>query len=282
MNHGCKTLIWIVGLFALMQTGVSHAALRANQANQAEKATPTNPTPRADAGVVHIIWDTISGRYDTLRFTPRNLSLDTTFKPHMLPRAAMNWIEWEPKQIKIARQWRPLIAIKTDLLQWIGLTPDFDRLHTYTPNLALEYYFALRWSLQAGYAYSNWDEFGRDGKRWGVSQGYLEPRFYLKNDGQFCGLYVGLFGQYGSYDTQNPISGNTGTFFSFGASVGYVVKMSRHWYAEGGVRAAYRQAKGVAYDVQEGCYYHNIDQRTRSFAPQIQVSVVYRIGAKTR
>lgn len=171
-----------------------------------------------------------------------------------------------------------MLAIKTDLVQWAGLTSDFDGLHAVTPNLALELFFAKRWSVEAGYSYSNWNAFTQDTELWAVSRGWVEPRFWLRNN-KFSGFYLGLYGQLGSYDTQGLMAGHTGTFYDAGLSLGYLQPLSKHWFLELGIRGGYRSTDGVLYDIEpENHYYYNKAENTSKFAPQVRFNLVYRIG----
>lgn len=46
------------------------------------------------------------------------------------------------------REFRPLLAVKTNLLYWATVMPDF-KSYTFVPNLEIEYFFKERWSLSA-------------------------------------------------------------------------------------------------------------------------------------
>ena len=47
----------------------------------------------------------------------------------------------------------PLLAVKTNLIYWVGIMPDFKH-YRWMPNLSLEYFFADRWSINATGAYA--------------------------------------------------------------------------------------------------------------------------------
>lgn len=94
-----------------------------------------------------------------------------------------------PKR-KVAQ--KALLNIKTDLVQWAGLTSDFDGLHAVTPNLSLEFMFARRWAVEVGGSYSNWDAFSGSKGLWAVSQAWVEPRVYFGKPDGFRGVYAGV------------------------------------------------------------------------------------------
>lgn len=187
------------------------------------------------------------------------------------------------------RRLHPAFALKTNLVLWGGVTPDFD-IATYMPNLAAEFYFARHWSLEGSYVYSDWDYFSGD-KFWAVSAFSVEPRFWFRRDGLFRGFYVGLYGQYGEFDNQQDRhSGGfqrTGTFFSAGASVGYVQTLSRHWYLEVGIKGGYRRADCDWYDIEydnAGVKHHYFNRRqiAGKFSPGLRLNLMYRFGAGKR
>lgn len=177
---------------------------------------------------------------------------------------------------------RPLLNIKTDLVQWAGVSSAFDGLHTYTPNLSLEFLFADRWSVEVGVSYSNWNAFTGSKELWAVSQGWIEPRIYFGKPGRFRGVYAGFFALYGSYDTQQGTIGRTGTHVNMGLSVGYVQTLSRSWFLELNVRGGYRIGTGALYDMVDQHYYYNRNDNTNAFAPQIRLNVIYRIFRNSR
>ena len=61
---------------------------------------------------------------------------------------------------------RPILAFKTNLLPWIGLNSLFQMKNTMS-NLAAEYYFLDRWSVEANAMYAKWPTYSGD-KFWGV------------------------------------------------------------------------------------------------------------------
>lgn len=192
-------------------------------------------------------------------------------------------------EVKPPKQaWRPLLALKTNLVQWVGVTPDF-KITAFMPNLALELYFARRWSVEASALYANWDYSGN--KLWAVSSYGIEPRLWIKNDGTFRGLYVGAYGQFGDFDNQQDktegADNRTGTFWNAGLSVGWLQPLSRHWAVELGLRGGYRNASIDWYDIERDNagtthYYYNRHDTEGKFSPSVRVNIIYRFGKPTR
>lgn len=174
----------------------------------------------------------------------------------------------------------PVFALKTNLVLWAGVTPEFD-ISTFMPNLAAELYFARRWSVEGSYVYSDWKYFKGD-KLWAVSAFSVEPRFWFRRDGQFRGFYVGVYGQYGEFDNQRDRHAGggqrTGTFFSAGASIGYAQALSRHWYIEIGIKGGYFRADTDVYDIELPHHYFNHNLTEGKFSPGLRLNVMYRFG----
>lgn len=177
------------------------------------------------------------------------------------------------------RRTRPLVALKSDLVQWGGLTPNF-QLGTWTPNLSAEVFFARRWSVQAGASYSNWDALGGDYKLFATLAGDLEGRYWFSEDYLFKGFYVGVYGRYGQYDVQGRegLTGNTGTFWSAGLGAGYALPLSRRWFFEMQVRGGYRSASDELYDIEAGHCFFNSKQTESGINGQVRLLLVYRFG----
>lgn len=177
----------------------------------------------------------------------------------------------------------PLIALKTNFLTWVGITPD-GKLATFRPNLAAEVFFARRWSMSASASYSHWKG-GKGNQFWGVSGYSLEPRFWFNGDGTYRWLYLGAYGQLGDFDYRPHPGGDadaigassTGTYWSAGLSLGIYVPLTRHLGFEAGVRSGYRCASGQAYDNEPPHdYYHHDLLSTRWGITGLNFSLTYR------
>lgn len=172
---------------------------------------------------------------------------------------------------------RPVFALKTDLMLWGGVMPGFE-MGTWTPNLSAEVYFARRWSAQAGYAYSNWNAFGSGKGLYAMSAVDLEVRAWFGKPSRFKGFYLGVFGTYGQYDVQEGTQGNTGSFWTAGLGAGYLLPLSKHWGLEAEIRGGYSSAQNQLYDIEPGHDYFNGKSTEGKFSPQLRLQVVYRIG----
>ena len=197
------------------------------------------------------------------------------------------------RQKKTDRKLTPILGIKTDFVAWAGVTDEFE-MTNFMPNLELEFYIGRRVSLDFSALYSNW-AYKSDKEFWGKSAYSIEPRFWIKNDGLFRGLYVGLYGESGDFNRQKERKPDettalnyTGTFYSGGLSLGYVQCLSRHWYLELSVRGGYRSADYKAYDrdFTDGLHlYHRPqdDGKKNEFAlTGLKLELVYRIGRGRR
>ncbi len=181
----------------------------------------------------------------------------------------------------------PIISLKTNLLTWAGLTSGGD-LASFRPNLAAEFFFARRWSVQASAEYSHW-EGGKNDKFWGISGYGFEPRLWINGDGAFRWVYLGVYGQSGDFDyrpdpnadtTSGGLS-STGTYWSTGLSAGVYLPLTRHLGFEVGLRGGYRKASGKAYDNEpEHAYYHHDFPSERWGITGFNLSLSYRWLAK--
>lgn len=173
-------------------------------------------------------------------------------------------------------------ALKTDLVLWGSLMPCFD-FGSYTPNLSGELFFARRWSIQLGGAYSNWNAFAGNHGLYALTAVDVEPRVWFKKNG-YRGFYAGVYGTYGDFDiqTKEGLTGTTGTYFFAGASIGWQPRLSAHWFFDLNVRLGYRSAKCSDYTVgqgyYEGHYYLDSHRTSGKFAPQLRLQLAYRFG----
>lgn len=187
-----------------------------------------------------------------------------------------------PADIPVAAR-RPIIALKTNLLTWAGLTPE-GKLAAFRPNLAAEVFFARCWSVEASAAYSHWKG-GKGNQFWGLSGYSLEPRFWLNGDGTYRWLYLGAYGQLGDFDHRpypaddRKIEGvsTTGSYWSSGLSLGIYLPLTRHLGLEAGLRGGYRHADCKAYDYEPAHdYYHHDFTSNRWGITGFNFSVTYR------
>lgn len=170
----------------------------------------------------------------------------------------------------------PVVAVKTNLFSWAGLTPGFKH-RRFMPNLAVEGFFARRWSAVLSGAYSNWSYGG--GKKWGVSALSLEPRFWLKGDGTFRYAYIGAFGQVGDYNDRHGTTSPsvTGDYWQTGLSVGCYVPLWKGLGMEFGLRGGYEHRDEDTYTVEDGHKYFRANRaKTRWGVMGVEVGVSWR------
>jgi len=188
-------------------------------------------------------------------------------------------------QKKEDRKLRPIVAIKTNLIAWAGITPDF-KMESFMPNLEAEVYFADRWSVSASALFSNW-KYNSSKKFWGLSAYSVEPRFWIKDDGLFRGFYVGVYGEAGDFNTQRgradgqtTVDNFTGDYWSAGISAGYMLPLSKHWCAELSLRGGYRSASYDKYERELPFhYYSGVSGTENKFTlTGVRLNIVYRIG----
>lgn len=175
------------------------------------------------------------------------------------------------------RKLKASAALKTDFVLWGSLMPGFE-MGSFMPNLSAEAYFARRWSVQLGGGYCNWDALGGDYGLYAVTGIDLEPRFWLKNDALYRGLYFGVFGTCGDFDLQKATTGYTGTYFMAGVTGGWCQVLGRHLYLEAALRLGFRSAQGDNYTILNGHYYWDSSENRSKFAPQVRLQLVYRFG----
>ena len=185
--------------------------------------------------------------------------------------------------VREKREFRPLLAVKTNLLYWAGVMPDFKR-YTFVPNLEIEYFFKERWSLSATGNYMK-RSYGSD-DFFSVSAWSVEPRWWFRGDGRFRWFYLGAYGQGGDYDVQNSrtaLDGTTGKLWGAGLSAGAAIPFSDRLGLEVGIRGGYRHA-GMKEYVHEAPDYFLERKGTDNHwgVTGIKASLYYRFGKGNR
>lgn len=180
-------------------------------------------------------------------------------------------------------KYNPVVAIKTNLVSWIGLTPEFEHT-TFMPNLAVEAFIGDRWSVSGSATFSNFD-FDGGKQHWGLSGYSLEPRFWLNGNGCYRGLYFGAFGQAGDFNVRQADSSKvgdttanyTGTYLQFGVSAGYYLLLTKHFGLELGLRGGYQSADAKEYTARgEALYQLGPVSDNRVGLMEINISASYR------
>lgn len=183
------------------------------------------------------------------------------------------------------RKKHAILGLSTNLYSLCGFTLQAKRT-TFMPNVGIEYFAFRHWSLAASALYSSLD-FGQD-EFWGISAYTVEPRFWINGNGKYRGFYLGLYGRAGDFDIRRSVvehvttDNQTGTYYEGGASLGYVLPLSRRWYLEAGVSGGYRNVKAKVYDVEQSQYYFvRNESESRMRLTDIRFSVGYRLGNKS-
>ncbi len=181
------------------------------------------------------------------------------------------------------RAFHPLLAVKTNLLYWAGVMPDFKH-YTFVPNLEIEYFFKEHWSLSATGNYMK-RSYGND-DFFSISAWSVEPRWWFKGDGRFRLFYLGAYGQVGDYDVQNnrtALDGTTGKLWGAGLSAGAAIPFSNRLGLEVGIRGGYRHA-GMKEYVHEAPDYFLERKGTDNHwgVTGIKASLYYRFGKGNR
>lgn len=186
-------------------------------------------------------------------------------------------------------KYNPVIGIKTNLVGWAGITPEFERT-TFMPNVAVEAFMGDRWSVAASAMFSNFD-FDGGKQHWGVSGYSLEPRVWVNGNGCYRGFYFGAFGQAGDFNVRledstkptgstNPTdntANHTGTYMQFGISAGYYLLLTKHFGLEFGARGGYQSAEAKEYAVRGDAFYElGKASDSRMGLMEINVSASYR------
>lgn len=139
--------------------------------------------------------------------------------------------------IKEGYRERPIFGFKTNLLSWAAIVP----------NIGLEFYIGKLVSIEVSGQYT-WlsDLLGKEKAyyMWGVG---AELRFWLKGNGKFDGLFLGLYGNAGQYDFKLGHTGNQGDYYSAGLSIGYVLPVGKHLNIEFGLAGGYLNYINQAY-----------------------------------
>lgn len=173
----------------------------------------------------------------------------------------------------------PVIAVKTNLLEWAGVMPDF-RHYTFVPNLEVEWYFRDRWSLSGKGSYIKRGYGGN--KFFAVSSWSIEPRLWMWGDGRFRWLYLGVYGQIGDYDVQNnrmDFTGATGRFWSSGLSLGAVIPFTDRLGLGIGLRGGYRHSTVRDYSHETGGDYLERTGTDKHWGiTGINISLYWRFG----
>lgn len=169
-----------------------------------------------------------------------------------------------------------LFALKTDLVRWAGIRPGFETA-TFMPNLALEFYFSDRWSVNASAVYSHWNAFSGRDKLFAVAAFDGGGRFWFSGKGTFRGFYAGAYGSAGSFNKyEDADAARTGTFWGLGLGVGYMQPLSRHWALEVEARGMYIDSRTDHYNREGAFNYYDYTKSENKILPSVRLNLVYR------
>lgn len=172
------------------------------------------------------------------------------------------------------------VGIKTNALLLAGLLPD-GSMYSPVVNAAADVYFRERFSVQLSFAYALPYNKGDKNDLFSMTAFVVEPRWWLRGDAGFRGLYAGVYGQYGSFDVRikEELEDNcTGSFYGGGVSAGWLQPLWRGFYAEAGIQVGYRSDAVDVYDFTPGkAYKKQAGYTLNSFTLQgFNLSVGYR------
>jgi hypothetical protein len=181
----------------------------------------------------------------------------------------------------------PIVGIQSNILYWVGITSEFDH-HYMTPNVSLEYFLGKRWSFNLEGIYTSIDKKDADNEIWANSDISIEPRYWLKGDQRFKGLFVGAYGLYGDFNVKlNSLStanGYTGNYYEGGLSIGYQLQIFEGLGLELGARGGYRYTSYDIYFVRNGHHYaiERSLSKNEIGLTGIHISLNYRIGKASK
>lgn len=134
-------------------------------------------------------------------------------------------VEVEPEVREIIREVKsPRIAergfrLKTNLLGWLGLTP----------NIGAEYLFNEHWSVSGDVRWAGWE---LNDKRYRLALGGPEVRYYFGDESRLRGVFAGVFYTGGKFNLKFGETGYQGNLHSGGLTMGYALSVCRPLFLE--------------------------------------------------
>lgn len=176
-------------------------------------------------------------------------------------------------QAQNADHYLPRTAVKTNLLY----------LATTTPNIAVEFNLARKWTLDIAAGLNPWDLNNRNG---GIRHGLIQPEARYWFCQRFEKHFVGLHGLYGRYQIADihlsPLKNLTGKRrdgwgTGAGISYGYHLPMNKRWSWEFTIGGGYVYLDYKLYDCGE-CDTYKGKTTKHYFGPtKAGVSLIYMI-----
>ena len=206
------------------------------------------------------------------------LHTDTIYRLHADTLATGTLTEVTPEPY---RTYRPLLAIKTNLLYDVLLAP----------NIEVEVPFGRdrRWSVMAEYT-NPWWRWKKLDFSYEIQEGGLEVRRWLLprcNEARpwLSGLFAGVYGAIAKYDIENDGTGDQGDVWSVGATCGYSLPIGRYWNLELSGSVGFLSGERRHYNAEFDST-HLIYKYTKNlsyFGPtKLKVSLVWIIPSKKK
>ncbi|MBE9488600.1 MAG: DUF3575 domain-containing protein [Bacteroidetes bacterium] len=165
----------------------------------------------------------------------------------------------------------PLIALKTNLLYDLALTP----------NIGIEVPIGEKWSVAAEWAYAWWSN-DSNHRYWRMYGGSLEVRRWFggKSNRYLTGHHVGVYASAGTYDVEFSNKGYQSKFsYTIGASYGYSLPIAKALNLDFEIGVGYLAGEYKEYEPKNGDYLRIATKKRNYFGPtKGQVSLVWLIG----
>lgn len=147
-------------------------------------------------------------------------------------------------------------------------------------NMSAETKLADKWTLNGDLVYSPWESLEGNPMKFG--QAIAEGRFYPK--GAFDGFYAGAYASYHrliKFTKWNYINGNKhqkGNGMSFGATLGYQLKLSDRWGLDMYASYGWQHSKYRGYVNSTGEMYVGTNRSGEWLPYKLGVAFTYRLG----
>lgn len=169
-------------------------------------------------------------------------------------------------------------ALKTNLLAWAGVMPDFVQTAP-VANVALEYYINRSFSIELGAAYSYWN-YNNNAAFQGISGYRVESHYRFPFVSERLWGYLGPYFRIGDYDTQNSeltTQNSTGDYRDVGLSAGLTFSIVGSLGLEIGARAGYVKTKAALYTREAGeNWFDEYKPYNKMKVTDLNISLIYR------
>lgn len=171
----------------------------------------------------------------------------------------------------------PRVAVKTNLLHDIALTPD----------IGAEIMLAKRFSLSVAGVYAWWSNDSRH-RFWRIRGGNMEMRVWFGNrrhERALTGHHIGVYGSMHDYDFEFGGKGwqSPKATYGVGISYGYSLPLNRRLNLDLGVKAGYSAGEIIRYKPQCGTYVCTGKSFHRYFGiTGLEITLVWFPGANNK